>query len=151
MAGTVELIMMKRRAAILMSFLLTACSSDHVELPLPEYVAPAAPSQNAITEQARSVAAEVKLIAPWEISSVRQTDHGGPGEYYVCLREAKQQPDKRARYYSIFFNGDEQKEYRLSVILDECEKQTFSPLPAAPVAADTKQPTGHKKPRRAMQ
>lgn len=148
------MIMMKRRAAILISFLLTACSSDPVKPPLPDYVAPAEPSQNAIAGQARSVAAEVKLTSPWEISGLRQTDHGGPGAYYVCLREANPPPDKRARYYAIFFNGDDQKGFRLSVILDECESQTFSPLPtspAAPVAADTQQPTGHKKRRGATQ
>jgi hypothetical protein len=140
--------MITRRSAILVSFLLTACSS------VSNYTPPAAPSENVVTGQARSVAKDVKLIAPWEISGVRQTDRGGPGAYYVCLREANPPPDKRQRYYAIFFDGDDPKGARLSVIMDECEKQTFSPLPAGPTTplpADTRQPAGHKKRRGSMQ
>ena len=136
------------RSIVLVSLLLTACSS------VPNYTPPSPPSQKAVIGQARAVATDVKLTAPWEISSVRQTDHGGPGAYYVCLREANPPPDKRPRYYAIFFDNDEPKVARLSVILDECEKQTFSPLPAGPTTAlpaDAQQPTGHKKRRGSMQ
>jgi hypothetical protein len=92
-----------------------------------------------------------KMIAPFEISDVRPADHGGPGAYYVCLREANPPPEKRRRYYAIFFDGDAPKGFRLSVIMDECEKQTFNPLPAGPAtplpADNTQQPTEHKKHR----
>ncbi len=103
--------------------------------------------------QARLLAKDVRLNAPLEISSVRQTDHGGPGAYYVCLREASPQPDQRPRYYAIFFDNDDLKQARLSVIMDECEKQTFSPLPSGPstaVAADSQPPAGHKRRRGSM-
>lgn len=145
--------MMRRSAAILLALMLTACASDFSTAP-PPYVPPGPPSQDAIAGQARSVATLVKLIDPLEISGLRPTDHGGPGAYYVCLREANPAPDKRQRYYAIFFEGDNQTGFRLSVIMDECEKQTFSPLPAppgTPLPADKKQAAKHKMRRDAPQ
>jgi hypothetical protein len=133
--------------AVLLSLMLTACASDFSSAP-PPYAPPGPPSQNAVAGEARAVATTVKLIAPFEISGVRQVDHGGPGAYYVCLREANPPPDKRQRYYSIFFDGDAQKGFRLSVIMDECEKQMFSAVPAGPATPlppGAQQPTGRKK------
>src|SRR5271166_2307921 len=78
----------------------------------------------------------------------RPTDHG-PGQYFICLREANPPPDKRHRYYSVFFDNDTYKGSRLSVIMDECETQAFSPLPtAAPTTpAPNAKSTGHKAAR----
>ena len=133
--------MMMRRPAILLSLILAACSGD---LPMPTYVPPSPPTQAAIVATAGTAAAEAKLVAPLQISAVRQTDHG-PGLYFICLREANPPPDKRQRYYSVFFDNDAYKGSRLSVIMDECEKQAFSPL--LPTAAPTI-PAANAKPAR---
>jgi hypothetical protein len=87
-----------------------------------------------------------------QISAVRQTDHG-PGQYFICLREANPPSDKRQRYYSVFFDNDTSKGSRLSVIMDECETQAFSPLPtAAPtIPAPNAKPTRQKAARSSTQ
>jgi hypothetical protein len=141
------MIIMRRPAILLLSLILAACSSDP-GLPAATYVPyapPSPPTQNAIVLVATTAAAEAKLAAPLQISAVRQTDHG-PGQYFICLREANPPPDKRQRYYSVFFDNDTYKGSRLSVIMDECEKQTFTPLPtAAPtIPAANAKPAGHK-------
>jgi hypothetical protein len=126
------MMIMLRPAAILLSLMLAACSSDP-GLPASiyaPYVPPSPPTQKAIVPVATAAAAEAKLTAPLQISDVRQTDHG-PGQYFICLREANPPPDKRQRYYSVFFDNDTSKGSRLSVIMDECETQAFSPLPTA--------------------
>jgi hypothetical protein len=131
--------------AILLSLMLAACSSDP-SLPASTYVPPSPPTQKAIVPVATAAAAEVKLAGPLQISAVRQTDHGGPGQYFICLREANPPSDKRQRYYSVFFDNDTSKGFRLSVIMDECETQAFSPLPtAAPtIPAANAKPTRQK-------
>jgi hypothetical protein len=135
--------MMMRRAAIPLSLMLAACSSDP-SMPAATYVPSSPPTQNAIVAIATAAAAEAKLAAPLQISAVRQTDHG-PGLYFICLREANPPPDKRQRYYSVFFDNDTSKGSRLSVIMDECETQAFSPL--LPTAAPTI-PASSAKPAR---
>jgi hypothetical protein len=137
------MMMMMRRAAILLSLMLAACSSDP-SIPASTYVLPSPPTQNAIVPIATAAAAEAKLAAPLQISAVRQTDHG-PGQYFICLREANPPPDKRQRYYSVFFDNDTYKGSRLSVIMDECETQAFSPL--LPTAAPTIPAAGAKPAR----
>jgi hypothetical protein len=138
-------------AAILLSLMLAACSSDP-SLPASTYVSPSPPTQNAIVPVATAAAAEAKLAAPLQISAVRQTDHG-PGQYFICLREANPPSDKRQRFYSVFFDNDTSKGSRLSVIMDECETQAFSPLPtAAPtIPAANGKPTRQKAARSSKQ
>jgi hypothetical protein len=146
-----EMMMITRRPAILLSLMLAACSSDP-GLPTSTYapyVPPSPPTQTAIVPVVTAAAAEAKLAAPLQISAVRQTDHG-PGKYFVCLREANPPPDKRQRYYSVFFDNDTNKGSRLSVIMDECETQAFSPLlpTAAPtIPAANAKPAGQKAAR----
>lgn len=152
--GAVVITIMKHCFVVLLSLLLGGCFLD---LPGPSLLPgatpppPGPPQQNAVLGTAQSFATAAKMIAPFEISDVRPADHGGPGAYYVCLREANPPPEKRRRYYAIFFDGDAPKGFRLSVIMDECEKQTFNPLPAGPAtplpADNTQQPTEHKKHR----
>jgi hypothetical protein len=135
-------------AAILLSLMLAACSSDP-SLPAATYVPPSPPTQNAIVKVATAAAAEAKLAVPLQISAVRHTDHG-PGQYFICLREANPPSDKRQRYYSVFFDNDTSKGSRLSVIMDECETQAFNPLPtAAPTipAANAKPARQKAKPK----
>ena len=137
-----------RRPAILLSLMLAACSSDPSSPTTPVYVPPSPPTEQAIVATVPGVAAETKLTGPLQISAVRPTDHG-PGQYFICLREANPPPDKRQRYHSVFFDNDTYKGSRLSVIMDECETQAFSPLPtAAPTTpAPNAKPTGHKAAR----
>jgi hypothetical protein len=145
-ARAMGMMMITRRHAVLLSLMLAACSSDPG---LPEstykpYAPPSPPTEKAVVGAVPAVAAEAKLSAPLQISAVRQTDHG-LGLYFICLREANPPPDKRQRYYSVFFDNDAYKGDRLSVIMDQCELQTFSPL--LPTAAPTI-PAANAKPAR---
>jgi hypothetical protein len=139
------------RYAILLSFALTACSSVEVTLPPTVYVPPSAPTEKAIG--AAAAVAGAKLVSPLEISAVRPNDHG-PGSYFVCVREVNPPQDKR-RYYSIFLDNDIYKGSRLSVIMDQCELQAYSPAPVAapaqpPPTADAK-PAKYKRRSNSMQ
>jgi hypothetical protein len=125
--------MITRRPAILLSLMLAACSSVP-DAPLPEYVKPSPPTEKAIVTNVPAVVVATKMTGPIEISDVRPTDHG-PGRFYVCVRQVNSPPDTRPRYYSVFFDNDLYKGERLSVIMDECETQTYRPLPAAAPAA----------------
>jgi hypothetical protein len=131
--------MTKRRSAILLSLMLAACSSHPDILPVAAYVPPSPPTQKQIVASSWAVAKEAKLVGPLQISAVRQSDHG-PGSYFVCLKEANPLSNE-PRCYALFFNNDAFKGERLSVMIDECEKQTFSPLPAAPPDPTVPAPT----------
>ncbi len=71
-----------------------------------------------------NVVAEAKLTKPVEVSALRKADRG-PGDYFVCLREVRPPPDQPHRTYSVFFDAIYAGS-RLSVILEECEKQQYT-------------------------
>ena len=131
--------MITRRAAVLLTLVLAACSSDPGS-PMLAYVPASPPTQKIIIVGANAAATEAKLAAPVQISDVRQSDHG-PGSYFVCLREANPPSGGLPRYYSVFFDNEVYKGDRLSVMIDECEKQTFTPLPAPPTEPAVPAPT----------
>ncbi len=149
------MMMITRRLAILLSLMLGACSSDP-DLPAstyPPYVPPSPPTEKAVVAIIQTIGPQDKLVGPLEISDVRPADHG-PGGYFVCVKEANPPPDKRPRYYAVFFDNETYKGDRLSVIMDQCETQAFRPLlpTAAPAisAADAK-PVGKKAARSSTQ
>src|SRR5215471_9051759 len=76
-----------RSAAVRMLFclVLSACSSDKIDLPPSIYVPPSPPTQDAVVRGLKTVASDAKLAAPLEVSAARPTEHG-PGRYLVCLK-----------------------------------------------------------------
>jgi len=117
-----------RCCTILLMLLLTACSS--VQTTEQAYVRPSPPTEKAIGAAVAELAKEAKLITPLEISALRPNDHG-PGSFFVCVREVNPPPDKTRRTYSAFLDNDVYKGSRLSVIMEQCELQTYSPAPVA--------------------
>jgi hypothetical protein len=117
-----------RCCAILLSLLLCACSSVHTTEPT--YVPPSPPTEKAIGAAVAELAKEARLVTPLEISALRPNDHG-PGSFFVCVKEVNPAPDKPRRIYSAFLDNDLYKGSRLSVIMDQCELQTYSPAPVA--------------------
>jgi len=83
-----------------------------------------APPPETIQKGVQIAAKAAKLAMPVEISALRKNDHG-PGDYFVCLREASPLPDKARPTYSVFFD-DGYKDLRLSVFLENCEQQQYS-------------------------
>jgi hypothetical protein len=110
----------------LLCLLLTACSSIWPDTsgPAPVLQPVQAPTQETIQKGVQVAAQAAKLAMPVEISALRKADHG-PGDYFVCLREASPLPDKPRPTYSVFFD-DGYKDLRLSVILENCEQQQYS-------------------------
>jgi hypothetical protein len=123
-------IMIARWPAILLSLMPVECSNGVPDPSLPEeYVKPLPPSEKALVASVPAVGIAAKLSGPLEVSDVRPTNHG-PGRYFVCLREASPPPSGRPRYYSVFFDNEAYKGERLSVIMDQCETQSYRLLPA---------------------
>jgi hypothetical protein len=113
----------------LLCLILAACSTPE-DLPLIQpYVPPSMPSTAAVSKGIAAAASEEKITAPIEMSELRETDHG-PGRFYLCIR-GSDSASSAIRYYAVFFNNDDYKGVRVSVILDDCEKQVFSPYVAA--------------------
>ena len=145
---------------MLLGLLLSACSSDKVEIggaPV-VYVPPSAPTQDAVITGLKAAASEAKLTAPLEVSTVRPTDHG-PGHFFACLKGTIQlSPTSsdtaadgsargsvpRAIFLSVFFDNDVYKGARQSVIMDACETQQFAPVDLSPLPAPPKSPSKRK-------
>jgi hypothetical protein len=111
---------------ILLCIACGGCSipMDDLAGPTP-YVPPGAPSSVAKTQGLRKAIAEEKLSGKVEVSNVRMSDRGW-GRYMVCLKGRR---DKQASgYYSVFFDNDDYKGVRESVIYDFCAQQSFRPM-----------------------
>jgi len=107
-----------------MTVLLSACA------PPSTYTPPSPPMQAAVIAGVKKAASEAKLGPPLEMSDVRPTDHG-PGRYFVCVREASSTSEQHT-VYSVFYDNDEYKGARVSVIVDACEVQAFAPIYTEP-------------------
>jgi hypothetical protein len=121
---------------------LAACGGP--DLPPLAYTPPVAPTPEKALQGARNAANEERLTGFIEVSGIREGESLGPGEYMLCLRGAASSFQPR-QTYAVFFNNDEYKGVRLSVILDECEKQTFSPLPPDVKSNDKSDPKAKKE------
>jgi hypothetical protein len=109
--------------------LLAACGG--VDIPPAVDTPLVAPTPEKALEGARKAADEEKLTGLIEVSAVREGKSLGPGDYMLCLRGSPS-PLEPHRTYAVFFNNDEYRGVRLSIILDECESQAFNPLPPKP-------------------
>jgi hypothetical protein len=117
-----------RPLVILLSLVMSACSSSSVGVPAPTYVLPSAPTDHqALVNGAKSAAGEAKLAPPFEMSAVRPTDRG-LGRYFACVRGTNTSTGRRDTYVA-FFDNNTYKGSRQSVILEACETQAYEPLP----------------------
>ncbi|MBV9982491.1 hypothetical protein [Bradyrhizobium sp.] len=133
-------------AAIMSAASLASCTPD---VPMTQYVPPSAPSPATALAGARQAAEEEALVGLIERSEVREADPPlGPGRYVLCVRGANKVSAIR-RTYAVFFDNDDYKGARMSVILDGCEKQAFAPMPPAEPASGpmTAQASSRLRPR----
>jgi hypothetical protein len=99
-----------------------------VELPLLKaYVPPSMPTTAAASEGIKKAATEEKLTGPIEMSDLRETDHG-PGRFVLCIRGVELKY-RRVGTYAVFFDNNDYKGSRMSVMIDDCEKQDYRPSP----------------------
>ena len=111
---------------VLACFVLTACSSS-VYNPPPV----SAPDAEAANKAAKKASNEEKLAGPVEISAVREAHPVSPGPYILCLRGAESATAPR-RTYAVFFKNNDYVAARMSVMIDSCETQAFTPLGTGP-------------------
>jgi hypothetical protein len=117
-----------RVPAILLICLMLAACSPPVELPLwKPYAPPSMPTTDAASKGITQAVAQEKITGPIEMSDLRHTDHG-PGSFVLCIRGVESKY-KRVGYYAVFFDNDDYKGSRMSVMIDDCEKQDYRPLP----------------------
>jgi hypothetical protein len=91
------------------------------------YVPPSPPTLAATRAGIKQAAMQEKLTGLIEMSDLRQSDHG-PGRFVVCMRGANSEFSPR-RTYAVFFDNEAYKGARMSVMIDDCEKQDYRPLP----------------------
>jgi hypothetical protein len=114
-------------AVLLLCFTLAACSPP-AELPLwKPYVPPSMPTMDAAGKGIKQAATEEKLTGPIEMSDLRHTDHG-PGSFVLCIRGVDEKY-RRVGTYAVFFDNNDYKGSRMSVMIDDCEKQDYRPVP----------------------
>jgi hypothetical protein len=118
--------------------LLTGCSSS-TDTPQLTYTPPSPPTQPALIEGLRKAVPEEKLTAPIEISALRRVEFGGFGSYFVCMREANP-TSERHFVYSVFYDNEEYKGARQSVIMEHCEAEAFSQIDTTPPPSPTPTP-----------
>ena len=117
---------MRGAPAVLVCFTLAACSPA-AEQSIAAYVPPSMPTVAAAGEGIKKATTEEKLTGPIEMSDLRVTDHG-PGRFVLCIRavEAKY---RRVDTYAVFFDNNDYKGSRMSIMIDDCEKQNYRPFP----------------------
>ena len=115
-----------RAFVALLCLALAACSPQVEPTFIGTYVPPSAPTLAAIREGIKKAVAEEKLTGFIEMSDLRQSDHG-PGRFELCIRGTRSESSPR-RTYAVFFSNDDYKGVRMSVMIDDCEKQDYRPL-----------------------
>jgi hypothetical protein len=82
-----------------------------------------------VVKAIRKIAAEVKLVEPWEMSAPIRSNPINMDPWEICLRSgAPGQP--AAQMYSLMFNANAYTSYHWSAIVDQCQTQAFGPVPA---------------------
>ena len=93
---------------------------------------------NASANYRRIVADNIKTIFPTqtslgdvEISGVRLVDHLKGPAWLTCL---KVDAGGTAQHYAVFIQGDKVIDWRGGIVIDQCHKETYTPLATATVA-----------------
>jgi hypothetical protein len=123
---------MRAPVVLLLCSTLAACSTPVESPPIKPYVPPSMPTSAAANKGIAQAATEEKITGPIEMSDLRETDHG-PGRFVLCIRGVEPKY-KRVTTYAVFFDNDDYKGSRMSVMIDDCEKQAYRPYIGAPSA-----------------
>jgi hypothetical protein len=118
---------MRGALTVLVCFTLAACSAAVESSIIGPYVPPSMPTVAAAGEGIKKAATEENLTGTIEVSDVRETDHG-PGRFVLCIRGVESKY-RRVGTYAVFFDNNDYKGSRMSVMIDDCEKQDYRPFP----------------------
>src|SRR5215213_9403264 len=97
------------------------CSYSEAVLP----ISPNAPDAAALGKAVESLSAQAKLPPPIEVSSIRAAHPISPADWMVCVKSSA--PDQLRRY-AVFMRNNEMVAFRLAVLIDRCEHETFHPF-----------------------
>ena len=116
------------RAPIVLLFCSTiaACSTSESLPPMQPYAPPSMPTAAALIAGIKQAATEAKFLDPIEVSDLRPNDRG-VGHFMLCMRGVSN--DSRTGTYAVFFDNNDFKGSRMSVMIDNCEKQDYRPVP----------------------
>jgi hypothetical protein len=113
--------------AILFCLTLGACSiSEFLPNLTPEDVAGAEPPYRfIIANRLKDVVGDPAGAGDLQISGARRVDSIKGASWLVCIK-AQRYP--LPRFYAVFFQRDRIVDSRLSVVIDQCELQSYTPF-----------------------
>ena len=134
---------MMRALIVAAAFTLTGCSlpNSDVSVAAAPYVSPSPPSPQAQLKGVAAAAKEEKLAGALEISNP-QTSNFGPGRWMICMRGTR---DSKLAYFAVFFDNEDYKAVRLSIVNEDCERQSFRPTGPLPNGAKPPEQKQEKK------
>jgi|SRR5690242_17501766 hypothetical protein len=132
-----------RALAVVLAAGLAGCSlyDSNAELSGPvAYVPPNPPTRPALLQGLAKAAKEEGLTGELQIADLRAVDFG-PGRWMICLVGLRA---SRPVYFAVFFENEDYKAVRLSVIGEKCEQQSYSPTgPLPAIKGDEKEVVPH--------
>jgi hypothetical protein len=134
----------QRYIGFLIAVLLSGCSST--DTPQPIYTPPVPPTQAAVIKGLSQAISEEKIAAPIEISALRRVEFGGFGSYFVCMKQVNP-TSERHFVYSVFYNNEDYKGVRQSVIMEHCEVEAFSRIEVSPSPSSSPSPSPSPSPQ----
>jgi hypothetical protein len=127
-----------RACALVFAVMLGGCSGSEIV----QNWTPSSVTDMSQPDYRRIVADNIKIIFPGqaapgdlEISGVRLVDHLKGPAWLTCLKlDAHGNPQQ----YAIFIQGDKIIDSREGIVIDQCYKQTYTPLDIAATTAAKK-------------
>ncbi|THD70784.1 MAG: hypothetical protein E7813_07140 [Bradyrhizobium sp.] len=104
--------------------MLAACSTD-IENLAATYTEPPDPAK--VLASLKDVATSAKLKEPVEMSAPIKAPASSAMPWIICLRSGATEASRRLTY-SVFYSSNQYKSSRLSVIIEGCDGQSYSPL-----------------------
>jgi PBP1b-binding outer membrane lipoprotein LpoB len=104
--------------------LLAGCSTDVENLAA---VSTDPPAAEKVLNSLKNVAITAKLQEPVETSAPIKAPAVSSFPWIICLRSGATEVSERLTY-SVFYNNNELKDFRLSAIIERCDSQSYSLL-----------------------
>jgi hypothetical protein len=123
-----------RWLAILTCLSLGGCAAAVYDLPPTQ-----APEPSAAIEGAEKGANEARLLGPVEVSAVREAHPLAPGTHILCIKGINSL-GPNPRTYAVFLKNNKYVTARTSLIMDDCDAQTFTALGNGPFTLPVKPP-----------
>lgn len=105
--------------------LCAACSFSGIGEPAAD-PAPDQVDMRAAYTAIRTAYASFKLSGNPEVSSVHRVRGGYLAEWSICVRN---DDAAKRQHYTFYFKNKKIAEWRMSVLVDGCEGETYTPLP----------------------